>query len=84
MMSELRAALLRSAQAGRHDDDLSALIGRAAMDARQKGLQAEQLLVVLKELWYSLPPKAGQPGSDVQSRLLQQLIAKSIQEYYGP
>jgi hypothetical protein len=83
MMSELRAALLRAVQSGRHDDQLYSLLGRAAAEARQKGLQAEQLLVMLKELWYSLPAQAGQPGSDVQSRLLQQLIARSIREYYA-
>ena len=82
MVSELRAALLRSAQSGEHGDELKELLSRAAAEARQKGLQAEQLLVLLKDLWHSLPSKSAHSG-DVQSRLLQQLIARSIQEYYA-
>ena len=82
-ITELRAALTRSAQAGTHGDELKSLLAKAAADARQKGIQAEQLLVMLKEIWYSLPHLATQPGSDVQTRLLQQLIARCIQEYYA-
>ena len=83
MLSELRAALLRSAQSGAHGDEVKGLLVRTVADARTKGLQAEQMLIQLKELWYSLPPKASKTGSDVQSRLLEQLIAHSIREYYA-
>jgi hypothetical protein len=82
-VTELRAALSRSAQSGNHGSELQGLLVRAATDARAKGLQAEQLLVILKEIWYSLPQLATQQGSDVQTRLLQQLIARCIQEYYA-
>jgi hypothetical protein len=83
MISELRAALLRSAQSGTHGDELKGLLARAAAEAREKGLLAEHLLVLLKDLWHTLPNQATQPGSEVQSRLLQQLVARSIQEYYA-
>ena len=82
-VTELRAVLARSAQIGDHGDELKGLLFRAAAEARQKGIQAEQLLVALKEIWYSLPPLSNQPGSDVQTRLLQQLIARCIHEYYA-
>ena len=82
-VGELRAALSRSLQAGAHSAELKAVLARAAADARQKGLQAEQLLIALKDIWYSLPQLASQPTSDVQTRLLQQLIARCIQEYYS-
>jgi hypothetical protein len=82
-VTELRESLARSAQSGDHGEDLKALLARAAADARQKGLQAEQLLVALKDIWYSLPHLSTQPGNDVQTRLLQQLIARCIQEYYA-
>lgn len=82
MISELRAALSRSAATGNHGDDLKQLLVRAADEARQKGVQAEQLLVAMKDIWYSLPQLA-HSGTDVQSRLLQQLIARCIQEYYA-
>ena len=83
IVTELRAALSRSLQAGNHGDELKGLLTRAAIDARQKGIQAEQLLLVLKDVWYSLPQLATLPGNDVQTRLLQQLISRCIQEYYA-
>ena len=83
VVSDLRTVLSRSVQSGNHGEDLKTVLARAATDARQKGIQAEQLLVALKDIWYSLPHLSTQPGNDVQTRLLQQLIARCIQEYYG-
>jgi hypothetical protein len=82
-IAELRAALSRSVEIGNHGDELKLLLSRAATEARGKGIQAEQLLMALKEIWYSLPHLAVQPGHDTQTRLLQQLIARCIQEYYA-
>jgi hypothetical protein len=82
-VAELRSALSHSVATGSHDDDLKALLKRAAAEARQKGVQAEHLLVALKDVWYALPELSTQPGNDIQTRLLQQLIARCIQEYYA-
>ena len=83
IVTDLRSALSKSVRAGNHGDELKSLLSRAAVDAREKGLQAEQLLIALKDVWYSLPDLATQPGNETQTRLLQQLIARCIQEYYG-
>jgi len=83
LVTELRATFSRSMQSGNHGDELKGLLSRAAADAQQKGLQAEQLLLTLKDIWYALPHLSTQPGNDVQTRLLQQLIARCIQEYYA-
>lgn len=83
VVAELRTVLSRSVQTGNHGDELKGLLGRAAADARKKGLQAEQLLLSLKDIWYSLPELSAHPERDVQTRLLQQLIARCIQEYYA-
>ena len=82
-IAELRASLAQSIQAGDHGVELKGLLSRAAAEARQKGMQAEQLLLVLKDVWYSLPQLAKHPGNDAETRLLQQLIARCIQEYYA-
>jgi hypothetical protein len=82
-MSELKSALSRSVHSGNHGDELRTLLSRAAADARARGVQAEQLLLALKDIWYSLPDLSTQPGNEVQTRLLQQLIARCIQEYYA-
>ena len=83
MAAELRAALSRSVQTGDHGDELKGLLARAAADARAKGIQAEQLMLALKDVWYSLPQLSSHPVDDSQTRLLQQLIARCIQEYYA-
>jgi hypothetical protein len=80
---ELRAVLSRSVLTGNHGEELQRLLRRAAAEARTKGVQAEQLLVALKDIWYSLPDLSTQPGNETQTRLLQQLIARCIQEYYA-
>ena len=83
IVTEMRAELSRSLKTGSHGDELKGLLSRAAIDARKKGIQAEQLLLVLKDIWYSLPQLATRHADDVQTRLLQQLIARCIQEYYA-
>jgi hypothetical protein len=79
----LRAVLARSVLRGTHSDDLHALLVGAAVEARDKGLQAEQLLLVLKQLWYSLPEVTGAASADVENRLLQELISRCIRAYYA-
>ena len=83
IVEELRAALARSVATGNHEDSLKAVLARAATDARGKGILAEQLLLVMKEIWYGLPEISNRTGNETQTRLLQQLIARCIQEYYA-
>ena len=46
-------------------------------------MQPEQLLVTLKDLWFSLPELTANTGSDVENVLLQELISRCIKEYYA-
>jgi hypothetical protein len=80
----LRTALARSVVEGNHVDDLRELLCRAAGEARSKGILAEQLLVILKAIWYSLPRVASAPSPAAENMLLQQLISRCIHEYYSP
>lgn len=82
-VAALRTALTRSLAAGTHGDELKDLLRTLAVQARERGLHAEQLLLVLKDVWYEMPELTGRPGNDVQTQLLQQLIARCIQEYYS-
>jgi hypothetical protein len=82
-VGELRTALTRSLETGSHGSDLKAVLVSCALEAKRKGLLAEQLLLALKDVWYSLPEVSKHSGNDVQTRLLQQLIAQCIQEYYA-
>lgn len=82
-VTALRAALSRSVAQGNHADDLRQLLCHAADEARTKGIQAERLLIILKDIWYSLPEVVNAPTSDVENALLQELISRCIQEYYA-
>ena len=82
-LAELRAALTRSLSAGRHGAELKDLLRTVAAQARERGLHAEQLLLALKEVWYGLPELSNRPRTDAQTELLQQLIARCIEEYYS-
>ena len=82
-IAELRTALTRSLENGAHGDELKAVLAKCATEARSKGILAEQLLLGLKDVWYSLPQVSNHTGDEVQTRLLQQLIARCIQEYYA-
>lgn len=79
----LRAALARSVRDGGHANNLRDILCRAAEDARSKQIPAEQLLVILKDIWYSLPEVASASQGGPTNALLQDLISRCIQEYYA-
>ena len=54
-----------------------------ATEAREKQMRAEQLLVVLKDIWYSVPQIAQAPLGEQQNRLLQRVVTLCIREYYS-
>jgi hypothetical protein len=79
----LRDVLGRALEQGNHADELHDVLCRAASESHAKQIRAEQLLVILKDLWYSLPELARATNGDLETRLLQELISRCIQEYYA-
>ena len=79
----LRAMLGRSAANGSHDAQLQDLLCATATEARNKGIRAEQLLIMLKDIWYALPGVTARTASDVDNALLEDLISRCIREYYA-
>jgi len=65
------------------DGDLQSVLRRVAVEARGKHMHAEQLLIALKDVWYSLPSVRQAPEGDAQFRMLQRIITLSIRQYYG-
>ena len=53
-----------------------------AAEAREKKMLPEQLLVVLKDTWYSLPAVRAVEDSGAQVRMLQRVVTMCIKEYY--
>jgi len=52
-------------------------------EARDKDLHAEQLLVLLKDIWYALPEVRTMTDTTEQVRLLQRVVTMCIKEYYS-
>jgi hypothetical protein len=68
------------------DSDPGALrdaLVRMSAEAREKQMQAEQLLVQLKETWSTLPEVRTMTGAAEQMHALQRVVTMCIKEYYS-
>lgn len=54
-----------------------------ATEAREKAILPEHLLIVLKDVWRTLPEVRTVPETAEQVRLLQRVVTISITEYYS-
>jgi len=79
----LRAVMQRAVHRGDHGQELQEVLVRAATEAREKDIHAEQLLIFMKDLWHSLPDVRKAEDSDRQTELLQELISRCITQYYA-
>ena len=82
-LDALRAVMQRAIHRGDHAGELQDVLSRAAAESREKSIHAEQLLVILKELWHSLPDLRGAEDTERQNELLQELISRCITQYYA-
>ena len=81
-LDALRAVMQRAMRKGDHGMELQEVLARAATEAREKDIHAEQLLVIMKDLWHSLPDLRA-ADTDRQNELLQELISRCITQYYA-
>jgi hemoglobin-like flavoprotein len=82
-VSKLTAALQRYAG---NDTDISAIqpaLKAVAFEARERKVQAEQLLVLLKDVWFSIPSVQASANTDGQQQMLQRVVTLCIREYYS-
>jgi hypothetical protein len=63
--------------------DLHAALLELAREARAIRMPPEQLLHVLKGLWYELPPMRSPQPAEERVKLLQRVVAMCIREYYS-
>lgn len=80
-LDSLRAVMDRALRRGNHGNELQDVLSRAASEARDKAIPPEQLLIIMKELWHSLP-EIRATDTDRQTELLQELISRCIERYY--
>jgi len=77
----VRDELSRYIAGAAESDGLSFALSRAAREAREKRILAEQLLVTLKDVWFALPQVQGSDPT-MRGYMLQRVITMCIQEYY--
>ena len=63
-------------------DELRDALVAMATEARSKSMLPEQLLVILKDIWYTLPEVQALDDATAQIRLLQRVVTMCIKEYY--
>lgn len=63
--------------------DLRDALHDLAREARLLGLAPEQLLIILKRVWQTLPQVAGATDHAQQTRTLQTVVTMCIREYFA-
>ena len=79
----LRAALRDYLQDSKDPGKLQPSLLHIAGEAHARALPPEQLLVVLKEVWSSLPEVRAMTNTREQVNLLQRVVTMCIKEYYS-
>lgn len=83
-MARLRAVLTRHLD---HPDvadpELAAVLRQVVTEARNRQIRAEQLVVILKNVWDALPDARHAIDREAQAQVRQRLITLCIRAYYG-
>lgn len=79
----LRCALQAQLRGEWPDGALRRALRLMCDEAHRNGLRAEQLLVVVKDAWRSLPEVSQLPTGGTRERLLSRVVTMCIEEFYG-
>lgn len=82
-LESVRRALTAFLTNGQDAESLRGALRELSEAARERDMHPEQVLVVLKDLWYALPALDSLPTMEQQTRLLQKVVTLCIKEYYG-
>ena len=82
-ISSVREALVQYIDVPTQSNGLRHALNRMALEAHEKSMLPEQLLVVLKGIWYNLPSVHTISDPAEQIRLLQRVVTMCIREYYA-
>ena len=83
-VAAVREALRGYLANGGEPGALQGALKQMSVEARERDLRAEQLLVVLKDVWGSLPEVRAMTDAGTHVRLLQRVVTMCIKEYYTP
>jgi len=81
-ISAVRTALAQYVREGERSATLGKTLHRVAAEAHEKGISAEHLLIVLKNLWSSLPEVREIEKPLERETLKQRIVTACIEEYY--
>ena len=82
-LNAVRMALITYVDAPSQPTPLQEALQRMSGEARDKTMLPEQLLIVLKDIWYTLPGVQAITDPNEQVRLLQRVVTICIKEYYA-
>jgi hypothetical protein len=82
-VSAVRQALRTYLRDGSDSSLLQAPLLRMASEARARAIRPEQLLIVLKDVWNSLPEVRSMTDAQEQIGMLQRVVTMCIKEYYS-
>lgn len=82
-VAAVRSALREYLANGASSTALQRALVQMSAEAREKGVLAEQLLVILKDLWSNLPEVRAMADSTEQVQLRQRVVTMCIKEYYS-
>lgn len=91
-MSALAESTIRELQAALREQlkrpesptpELTQLLKRVAVEAREKKINPEELIVFFKQMWNSLGESARPQNAELHDRTRQTLVTICIQAYYA-
>jgi len=82
-INAVREALDDYVNAPSQPTPLRGALQRMAGEARQRTMLPEQVLILLKDIWYTLPGVQAITDPNEQVRLLQRVVTMCIKEYYA-
>ena len=65
------------------DPELGRVLRQVVTEARNRQIRAEQLILILKNVWDSLPDARYAIDREAQTQIRQRLITLCIKAYYG-
>jgi hypothetical protein len=82
-VAAVRAALRAYLSSSANPAELQGALMRMSVEARERAVLPEHLLVVLKDVWATLPEVRAMTDAGAQVRLLQRVVTMCIKEYYS-
>jgi hypothetical protein len=82
-VSAVRQALRTYLNDSKDSSTLQAPLLKMASEARARAILPEQLLIVLKDVWNTLPEVRAMKDAHQQVALLQRVVTMCIKEYYS-